>query len=167
MPEEPVMVLDVVAGPEVVLTGTGMTEEVPSESVTVLEVIDTAPVPVEEAMTLGAVSLADKAVVLVIDSREDSGVLMTDPVADAEDALSVVNWLESPESSEEAALDRMLEKPSERDSVTAGFVAVAATLEKSELNDEAKLDKAAEASLVTEPVPVAVGLPLASERTDD
>lgn len=162
------MVLDVVAGPDVVLTGTGMTEEVPSESVTVLEVMDTAPVPVDEAMTLEAVSLADKAeVVLVSDSTEDSGVLMTDPVADAEDALSVVNWLDSPESSEEAALDRMLEKPSERDSVTAGFVAVAATLEKSELSDEAKLDKAAEASLVIEAVPVVVGLPLASERTDD
>jgi hypothetical protein len=46
-------------------------------------------------------------------------------------------------------------------------VADAATPDSSELSEEAKLDRAEEAALVTDPVLVAVGLPLASDSTDD
>jgi hypothetical protein len=151
-PEEPVMVLDVVAEPDVVLTAIGKVDE-PS-------------VPVDETATLGAVSLAGDAVALVSDSTMIP-VLMIESVADAEYALSVLKWLERPEFIEEAALDRMLENPDARDCVTAGSVAVAATPARSELNDEAKLERAADASLVMDAVAVAVGLPLAPEITDE
>lgn len=46
-------------------------------------------------------------------------------------------------------------------------MAVAATPARSELNDEAKLERAADASLVMDAVSVAVGLPLAPEITDE
>ena len=94
-------------------------------------------------------------------------VLRIESVADAEYALSVLKWLERPEFIEEAALDKMLEKPSARDCVTAGSVAVAATPARSELNDDARLESTADASLVMDAVPVAVGLPLAPEITDE
>jgi hypothetical protein len=151
-PEEPVMVLDDAAEPVVVLTAMGKVDE-PS-------------VPVDETATLEAVSLAGDAVALVSDSTMIP-VLMTESVADAEYALSVLKWLERPEFIEEAALDRMLEKPEARDCVTAGSVAVAATPDRSELKDEAKLERAAEASFVIAAVAVAVGLPLAPEITDE
>jgi len=61
----------------------------------------------------------------------------------------------------------MLEKPEARDWVTAASVALAATLDNSEPKEEARLDKAEDAASVIGPVVVAVGLPLASERTDD
>lgn len=160
VPEEPVMVLDIVAGPEVVLAGTAITEVLPSVPVMMLEVTETGAVPVDGATPLAAVSLPDKSVVLV-------SVLMTELVADAEAALAVVKWLERPEFKDDAALDKMLENPDARDSVTEASVAVAATLEKSELSEEAKLDRAADAALVIDPVVVAVGLPLASDSTDD
>jgi hypothetical protein len=89
VPDEPVMVADVVAGPEVVVAGTAITE-VPSVPVTVLEVIDTGAVPVEGAIPVGAVSTAVTSVVLVSVPTEDAGVLMTESVAAAEAALSVV-----------------------------------------------------------------------------
>jgi hypothetical protein len=151
-PEEPVMVLDVVAEPDVVLTAMGK--------------IDEPSVPVDETATLEAVSLAGDAVALVSDSTMIP-VLMIESVADAEYALSVLKWLERPEFIEEAALERMLENPDARDCVTAGSVAVAATPARSELNDEAKLERAAEASFVMDAVAVAVGLPLAPEITDE
>ena len=146
-PEEPVMVLDVVAESEVMLA-------------------EMAPVPVDETTTLEAVSLAGDEVVFVSDSMI-MPVLRIESVADAEYALSVLKWLERPEFIEEAALDKMLEKPSASDCVTAGSVAVAATPARSELKDDAKLESAAEASLVIDAVPVAVGLPLAPEITDE
>lgn len=151
-PEEPVMVLDVVAEPEVVLTAMGKVEE--------------ASAPVDEAATLEPVSLASDAVALVSDSTM-TPVLMTESVADAEYTLSVLKWLERPEFMEEAALDRMLENPEARDCVAAGSEAVAATPARSELNDEAKLERAADASFVMDAVAVAVGLPLAPEITDE
>jgi len=166
VPDEPVMVADVVAGPEVVVAGTAITE-VPSVPVTVLEVIDTGAVPVEGATPVEAVSRPVKSVVLVSVPTEDAGVLMTESVAAAEAALSVVKWLDRPEFKEEAALDKMLENPDARDWVTAASVAVAATLDKSEPKEEAKLDRADDAASVSGPVVVAVGLPLASDRTDD
>jgi hypothetical protein len=92
---------------------------------------------------------------------------MTESVAAAEAALAVVKWLDRPESKEEAALDKMLENPDARDSVTAASVAVAATLDSSEPSEEAKLDRAEDAASVIGAVVVAVGLPLASDRTDD
>lgn len=166
VPDEPVMVLDVIDGLSVVLAGTGTTE-VPSVPVTVLEVIDTGAVPVDAATPVVAVSVAVKSVVLVSDPTEGTRVLTTESVAAAEDALSVVKWLERPEFKEEAALDKMLENPEARDWVTAASVAVAATLDKSELSEEARLDRAEDAAAVIEPVVVAVGLPLASDSTDD
>jgi hypothetical protein len=159
VPDEPVMVLDVVAGPEVVLAGTAVTEV---SSIPVL--IDTGAVPVDGAMPVEAVSIS---VLLVSDPTEGTGVLMTESVAAAEAALSVVKWLDRPESKEEAALDKMLENPEAIDSVTAASVAVAATLDNSEPSDEAKLDRADDAASVIGSVVVAVGLPLASDRTDD
>jgi hypothetical protein len=166
VPDEPVMVADVVAGPEVVVAGTAITE-VPSVPVTVLEVIDTGAVPVEGAIPVGAVSTAVTSVVLVSVPTEDAGVLMTESVAAAEAALSVVKWLDRPEFNEDAALDKMLENPEARDWVTAASVALAATLDKSEPKEEAKLERAEDAASVIGPVVVAVGLPLASESTDD
>jgi hypothetical protein len=151
-PEEPVMVLDVVAEPDFVLAAMGKVDE-PST-------------PVDETTTLEAVSLAGDAVALVSDSTL-TPVLMTELVADAEYALSVLKWLERPEFMEEAALDRMLENPEASDCVAAGSVAVAATPARSELKDEAKLERAADASFVMDAVAVAVGLPLAPEITDD
>jgi hypothetical protein len=131
-PAEPVMVLDVVAEPDVVLTAMGKVDE-PST-------------PVDEATTLEPVSLAGDAVALVSDSTMIP-VLMIESVADAVYALSVLKWLERPEFMEEAALDKILENPEARDCVAAGSVAVAATPARSELNDEAKLERAADASL--------------------
>jgi hypothetical protein len=61
----------------------------------------------------------------------------------------------------------MLENPEARDCVTAASVADAATPDNSELSEEAKLDRAEDAAFVTDPVLVAVGLPLASDSTDD
>ena len=61
----------------------------------------------------------------------------------------------------------MLEKPEAMDSVTAASVAVAATLDNSEPSEEAKLDSAEDAASVIGAVVVAVGLPLASDKTDD
>jgi hypothetical protein len=151
-PEEPVIVLDVIAEPDVVVAAIGKVDE-PS-------------VPVDEATMLEAVSLTGDAVALVSDSTM-TPVLMIESVADAEYALSVLKWLERPEFMEEAALDKMLENPEARDCVTAGSVAVAATPARSELNDEAKLERAADASFVMEAVAVAVGLPLAPEITDE
>ena len=148
----PVMMLDVVAEPDVVLTAMGKVDE-PS-------------VPVDETATLEPVSLASDAVALVSDSTM-TPVLMTELVADAEYALSVLKWLERPEFMEEAALDRMLENPEARDCVTAESVADAATPARSELNDEAKLERAEDASFVMDAVAVAVGLPLAPEITDE
>jgi len=148
----PVMMLDVVAEPDVVLTAMGKVDE-PS-------------VPVDETATLEAVSLAGDAVALVSDSTM-TPVLMIESVADAEYALSVLKWLERPEFMEEAALDRMLENPEARDCVTAESVADAATPARSELNDEAKLERAEDASFVMDAVAVAVGLPLAPEITDE
>jgi hypothetical protein len=150
-PAEPVMVLDVIAEPDVVLTAMGKVDE-PSR-------------PVDET-TLEPVSLAGDAVALVSDSTM-TPVLMTESVADAVYALSVLKWLERPEFMEEAALDRMLENPEARDCVAAGSVAVAATPARSELKDEAKLERAADASFVMDAVAVAVGLPLAPEITDE
>lgn len=112
-PEEPVMVLDVVAEPEVVITGVGKVDE-PSVPVTILDERDTGAVPVAETATLEAVSLAGDDVALVSDSTM-TPVLRIESVADAEYALSVLKWLERPEFIEEAALDRMLEKPAARD----------------------------------------------------
>ena len=146
------MMLDVVAEPDVVLTAMGKVDE-PS-------------VPVDETATLEPVSLASDAVALVSDSTM-TPVLMTELVADAEYALSVLKWLERPEFMEEAALDRMLENPEARDCVTAESVADAATPARSELNDEAKLERAEDASFVMDAVAVAVGLPLAPEITDE
>ena len=166
VPDDPVMVADVVNGPVVVLAGTAMTD-VPSIPVTVLEVSDTGAVPVDGAIPVEAVSIAVTSVLLVSDSTDGAGVLMTASVAAAEDELSVVKWLDRPELREEAALDKMLENPEARDCVTAASVAVAATLDKSEPSEEAKLDRAADAASVIGPVVVAVGLPLASENTDD
>ena len=160
VPDEPVMVLDVVAVPEVVLTGTAVADA----SSTPVLVSDTGAVPVEAAIPVEAVSIS---VVLVSEPTEGNAVLMTESVAAAEAALSVVKWLERPESKEEAALDKMLENPEARDCVTAASVAVAATLDKSEPSEEAKLDRAADAASVIGPVVVAVGLPLASDSTDD
>jgi hypothetical protein len=151
-PAEPVMVLDVVAEPDVVLTAMGKVDE-PST-------------PVDEATTLEPVSLAGDAVALVSDSTMIP-VLMIESVADAVYALSVLKWLERPEFMEEAALDKILENPEARDCVAAGSVAVAATPARSELNDEAKLERAADASFVMDAVAVAVGLPLAPEITDE
>jgi hypothetical protein len=148
----PVMMLDAVAEPDVVLTAMGKVDE-PS-------------VPVDETATLEPVSLASDAVALVSDSTM-TPVLMTELVADAEYALSVLKWLERPEFMEEAALDRMLENPEARDCVTAESVADAATPARSELNDEAKLERAEDASFVMDAVAVAVGLPLAPEITDE
>jgi hypothetical protein len=145
------MVLDVVAEPDVVLAAMGKVDE-PSR-------------PVDET-TLEPVSLAGDAVALVSDSTM-TPVLMTESVADAVYALSVLKWLERPEFMEEAALDRMLENPEARDCVAAGSVAVAATPARSELKDEAKLERAADASFVMDAVAVAVGLPLAPEITDE
>lgn len=161
VPDEPVMVDDVVAGPEVVLAGTAVAEV---SSVTVPEVIDTGAVPVQEATPVEAVSIS---VALVSGPMEAAEVLITESVATAEAALSVVKWLDRPESKEEAALDKMLENPEARDSVTAASVAVAATLDSSEPNEEAKLDRAEDAASVIGAVVKAVGLPLASDRTDD
>lgn len=156
-PEEPVTVLEVSSRlEEEVVTGTGTTE-VPSEPVKVLEVTVTGAVPVDGAIVLLPVSVAEAAVVLVSASVKDAPTLDAESVADAEEAL-LVKWLESSEFTDEAALDRMLEKPAERDSEAAVPVTVAATLEKSELSEEAKLDKAADASLVADAVPVADGL---------
>jgi hypothetical protein len=162
VPDEPVIVLDVVAGPDVVLTGTGTTVALPSVPVIVLEVIDTGAVPVEGETPVEAVSPA-----VVSDTSEGAAVLMTEPVTDAVDALSVTNTLERPEFKDEAALDKMLENPEARDCVTAASVADAATPDNSELSEEAKLDRAEDAAFVTDPVLVAVGLPLASDSTDD
>jgi hypothetical protein len=148
----PVMMLDAVAEPDVVLTAMGKVDE-PSA-------------PVDETATLEPVSLASDAVALVSDSTM-TPVLMTELVADAEYALSVLKWLERPEFMEEAALDRMLENPEARDCVTAESVADAATPARSELNDEAKLERAEDASFVMDAVAVAVGLPLAPEITDE
>ena len=148
----PVMMLDAVAEPDVVLTAMGKVDE-PS-------------VPVDETATLEPVSLASDAVALVSDSTM-TPVLMTELVADAEYAPSVLKWLERPEFMEEAALDRMLENPEARDCVTAESVADAATPARSELNDEAKLERAEDASFVMDAVAVAVGLPLAPEITDE
>jgi hypothetical protein len=164
VPDEPVIVLDTVAEPDVVLTGTGTTVVLPSVPVIVLEVIDTGAVPVEGETPVEAVS---PAVGLVSDPSEGAAVLMTAPVADAVAALSVTKTLERPEFKDEAALDKMLENPEARDCVTAASVADAATLDSSELSEEAKLDRAEEAALVTDPVLVAVGLPLASDSTDE
>ena len=161
VPDEPVTVDDVVAGPEVVLAGTAVAEV---SSATVPEVIDTGAVPVDGTTPVEAVSTS---VTLVSDPTEDTGVLMTESVAAAEAALSVVKWLDRPESKEAAALDKMLENPEARDSVTAASVAVAATLDNSEPSEEAKLDRAEDAASVIGAVVVAVGLPLASDRTDD
>ena len=85
IPDEPVMVDDVVAGPEVVLAGTAV-KEVPSIPV----LIDTAPVAVEGATPVEAVSIAVRSVVLVSDPPEGTEVLMIESVAAAEAALSVV-----------------------------------------------------------------------------
>jgi hypothetical protein len=167
VPDEPVIVLDVVAGPDVVLTGMGTTVVLPSVPVIVLEVTDTGAVPVEGETPVEAVSPAMGSVTLVSDPSEGEAVLMTEPVADAVDALSVTKTLERPEFKEEAALDKMLENPEARDCVTAASVADAATPDNSELSEEAKLDRAEDAALVTDPVLVAVGLPLASDSTDD
>lgn len=161
VPDEPVMVDDVVSRPEVVLAGTAVAEV---SSVTAPEVIDTGAVPVDGAIPVEAVSIS---VALVSDPMEDAGVLITESVATAEAALSVVKWLDRPESKEEAALDKMLENPEARDSVTAASVAVAATLDNSEPSEEARLDRAEDAASVIGAVVKAVGLPLASDRTDD
>lgn len=165
-PEEPMMVLDVVAGPDVVLTGTGMTV-VPSEPLIVLLETVIASVPVEVAVALGAVSLGDDIVALLSGSMVDPAVVLTESVAEADNAVSVGNWLDNSEFKDEAALDRMLEKPEERDWDTAASVAVAATLDRSELNEDAKLDKAEEAASVAAVVVVAAELSLAWESTDD
>jgi hypothetical protein len=148
----PVMMLDVVAEPDVVLAPMGK--------------VDETSVPVDETTTLEPVSLAGDAVALVSDSTMIP-VLMTEAVADTVYALSVLKWLERPEFIEEAALERMLENPEARDCVAAGSVAVAATPARSELKEEAKLERAADASFVMEAVAVAVGLPLAPEITDE
>ena len=161
VPDEPVMVDDVVAELEVVLAGTAVAE---ASSVTVPEVIDTGAVPVVAGTPVEAVSIS---VALVSDPTEAAGVLITESVATAEAALSVVKWLDIPESKEEAALDKMLEYPEARDSVTAASVAVAATLDNSEPSDEAKLDRTEDTASVIGAVVKAVGLPLASDRTDD
>lgn len=160
VPDEPVMVLDVVAGPEVVLTGTAVAD---ASSIPVL-VSDTGAVPVDGATPVEAVSIS---VVFVSETTEGNAVLMTESVAAAEAALSVVKWLDRPESKEEAALDKMLENPEAIDSVTAASVAVAATLDNSEPREEAKLDRAEDAASVIGAVVVAVGLPLASDKTED
>lgn len=160
VPDEPVMVLDVVAGPEVVLAGTA----VAGVSSPPVLVSDTGAVPVDGATPVEAVSMS---VVLVSEPMEGAAVLTIESVAAAEAALSVVKWLDRPESKEEAALDKMLENPEAIDSVTAASVAVAATLDSSEPSEEARLDRAEDAASVIGPVVVAVGLPLASERTDD
>lgn len=161
VPDEPVMVLEVVAGPEVVLAGTGMTVVVPSEPVIVLLVIETPSVPVDVAEALAPVSTGDVVVALLSGSTVDPEVVLAEPVAVAENALLVDNWLDRPESKEEAALERMLENPDARDCDTAASVAVAATLDKSELNEEAKLDRAEDAASVAAAVVVAAELPLA------
>lgn len=167
VPEEPVMVLEVSSRLEELVTGTATTE-LPSDPEIVLEVMVAGAVPVDGAIVLLPVSVAEATVVL-LDSVSVSDAAMLDeagPVVDAEEALPV-KWLESSESTDDAALLRMLEKLAERDSETALSVAVAATLEKSELRDEAKLDRAADASLVADAVPVAVELWPTSERTED
>lgn len=158
VPEEPVMVLDVVAGPEVVLAGAA----VAGVSSPAVLVSDTGAVPVDGAIPVEAVSISVELV-----SDPTVGVLTTESVAAAEAALAVVKRLDRPESKEEAALDKMLENPDARDSVTAASVAVAATLDSSEPSEEAKLDRAADAASVIGAVVVAVGLPLASDSTDD
>jgi hypothetical protein len=158
VPREPVMVLEVVAGPEVVLAGAAVAGVSSPEVL----VSDTGAVPVDGAIPVEAVSTSVELV-----SDPTAGVLMTESVAAAEAALAVVKWLDKPESKEEAALDKMLENPDARDSVTAASVAVAATLESSEPSEEAKLDRAEDAASVIGAVVVAVGLPLASDRTDD
>lgn len=161
------MVLDVKSALEVVVSSADMAE-VTSVPEAVLEGRVTGAVPVEGAIESVLLSVAAAVVVeLVSESVSEAGVSMTEPVADAEEALSVVKWLERSEFMEEAALDRMLENPADKDSGTAESVAVAAWLDKPELRDDAKLDKAADASLVIAAVPVAVGLPLASESTED
>lgn len=165
VPDEPVMVLEVVAGPEVVLAGTGMTVVVPSEPVIVLLVIETASVPVEVAEALDPVSIGDVVVALLSGSMVDPEVLLAEPVAEADSAVPVPvpvdSWLDRPEFKDEAALERMLENPDARDCDTAASVAVAATLDKSELNEEARLDRAEDAAWVAAAVVVAAELPLA------
>lgn len=158
VPDEPVMVLDVIAGPEVVLAGAA----VAGISSPPVLVSDTGAVPVDGAIPVEAVSVS-----VELASDPTAGVLAIESVAAAEAALLVVKWLDRPESKEEAALDKMLENPEARDSVTAASVAVAATLDSSEPRDEAKLDRAEDAASVIGAVVVAVGLPLASDKTDD
>lgn len=112
------------------------------------------------------VSVAVAMVSFASEPVEMAGVLMVEPVARTEAALSV-KWLDRSEFMEEAALERMLENPDETFSDSAESVAVAATLDRLELNEEAKLDSAADASLVTDAVGAAVAPPLAPESTDD
>lgn len=123
-------------------------------------------VPVDAAIPLLPVSVAVARVSLASEPVEMAGVLRVEPVARTEAALPV-KWLDRSEFMEEAALDRMLENPEETFSDTAESVAVAATLDRLELNEDAKLDKAADASLVTEAVGAAVAPLRASESTDD
>lgn len=70
------------------------------------------------------------------------------------------------DASEEAALDRTLEKPDERLWETALSVAVAAMPDSSELRDAARLDRALEALAVMEAEVLAVAVPRVLDAAD-
>lgn len=90
VPEEPVMVLEVSSRLEELVTGTATTE-LPSDPEIVLEVMVAGAVPVDGAIVLLPVSVAEATVVL-LDSVSVSDAAMLDeagPVVDAEEALPV------------------------------------------------------------------------------
>lgn len=110
----------------------------------------------------GAVALAEMEGIKLVGSDVVVALVVTRTVALPNEEL-----FETSEANEEATLDRMLENCDAKDVDTLESVAVAATVESPELSDEAKLDSALEAPLVTGyGTPVAVAVPKIPDTTD-